>query len=183
VPLILRDPAIFPKAYRIRGFVQHPDLLPTILRTLNIDAEEFHFDGTSLLPLIENDVPGIRPFVYSEESYVQKKRAIRTERYKYICATDGVGYCSYCHRIHGGPEELYDLKDDPFERVNVVQQTPSICKDLKKKLDDFVSHLTKKRQSEEKQGDLVGFDKETATYGAEEEEEIKRRLKSLGYVD
>jgi arylsulfatase A-like enzyme len=183
VPLILRYPAICPKAHRRKGFVQHTDLLPTILGSLNIDAEEFHFDGTSLIPLIENNVPGIRPFAYSEESYVQKKRAIRTERYKYICATDGVGYCSYCHRIHGGPEELYDLKDDPFERVNIVEQNPSIRKDLKQKLDDFVSHLTMRRQREEKQGDLVGFDKETATYGAQEEEEIKRRLQSLGYVD
>jgi hypothetical protein len=54
---------------------------------------------------------------------------------------------------------------------------------LKKKLDEFVSHLTMKKQGEEKQGDPVEFDKETITYGAEEEEEIKRRLKSLGYVD
>jgi len=183
VPLILRYPGIPQKAQSTKGLVQHTDLVPTVLDILNIDARKFHFDGTSMIPLIENDVLGIRPFVYSEESYVQKKRAIRTERYKYICATDGAGYCSYCHRIHGGPEELYDLKHDSFERVNIVEQNPSIRKDLKQKLNNFVFQLRMKRQSEEKQGDLVGFSKETTTYGTEEEEEVKRRLQSFGYVD
>lgn len=183
VPLILRYPRISGKAQRIKGFVQHTDLLPTILEALNIDAEKFHLDGTSLTPLIEHSVSGIRPFIYCEESYVQKKRAIRTERYKYICATDGIGYCSYCHKIHGGAEELYDLKHDPFEKVNIVEGAPGIRKDLKGKLDDFVTYLRLKRESEIKQKDLVRFDEDPHTYRAGNDEEIKRRLKSLGYID
>ncbi len=183
VPLILRYPGISGKAQRIKGFVQHTDLLPTILEALNIDAEKFHLDGTSLTPLIENSVGEIRPFVYCEESYVQKKRAIRTKRYKYIYATDGVGYCSYCHKIHGAVEELYDLRDDPFEQVNIAKGNPNIRKDLKKRLDDFVTYLTLNRQSEKRQKDLVRFDEEPHTYSMDNEEEIKRKLQSLGYID
>lgn len=183
VPLILRYPGISGKAQRIKGFVQHTDLLPTILEALNIDAEKFHLDGTSLTPLIENSVGEIRPFVYCEESYVQKKRAIRTKRYKYIYATDGVGYCSYCHKIHGAVEELYDLRNDPFEQVNIAKGNPNIRKDLKKRLDDFVTYLTLNRQSEKRQKDLVRFDEEPHTYSMDNEEEIKRKLQSLGYID
>ena len=181
VPLILRYPGISAKAQRVKGFVQHTDLLPTILETLNIDVAEFRPDGTSLVPLIRNSVSEIRPFVYCEESYVQKKRAIRTERYKYICATDGVGYCSYCHKIHSAAEELYDLKDDPFERANILEQNPDIHRDLKEKLDDFISHLLLKRESQEKQTDPSQLGEGAYAYGAEEEEDIKRRLQSLGY--
>jgi arylsulfatase A-like enzyme len=183
VPLILRYPGISAKAQRVKGFVQHTDLLPTILETLNIDAQEFRPDGTSLVPLIRNSFSEIRPFVYCEESYVQKKRAIRTGRYKYICATDGVGYCSYCHKIHSAAEELYDLEDDPFERANILERNPDIHRDLKEKLDDFISHLLLKRESQEKQTDPSQLGEGAYAYGAEEEEDIKRRLQSLGYID
>ncbi len=183
VPLILRYPRIVPRAERIKGFVQHTDLVPTILGILEINAEKLYLDGTSLVPLIQKNVSEIRPFVYCEESYVQKKRALRTRRYKYICAVDGVGYCSYSHRIHGGPEELYDLKDDPLEQVNIVERNPSIRRELRRKLDEFIDHLTLKRQKEIKQQDLLQFDEETYAYSPEEEEEIERRLRSFGYVD
>jgi len=183
VPLILRYPGISQRARRVKGFVQHIDLVPTILAILGIDAKKLNLDGTSLIPLIQNEVSEIRPFIYCEESYVQKKRVLRTREYKYICAVDGVGYCSYCHRVHGGPEELYDLERDHLEQVNVVEQNPNIRTDLKKRLEDFISDLTFRRDRQITEEDQAQSGDDTYTYSPEEEKEIERRLRSFGYID
>ncbi len=183
VPLIFRCPGMFQRPGRIKGLVQHVDLIPTLLGILEIDTEKSNLDGTNLIPLIQNKVTEIRPFVYCEESYVQKKRVLRTRRYKYVCAVDGIGYCSYCRKIHGGTEELYDLEEDPFEHVNIVEQNPRIRRDLSKRLEDFISYLTLKRQDEIKERDLTQPDGMTYEYSPEEQKQIERRLRSFGYID
>jgi arylsulfatase A-like enzyme len=183
VPLILRYPKISQGPKRIKGLVQHVDLMPTLLAILGMDTEKGSFDGANLLPLIENKVKEIRPFVYCEESYAQKKRALRTRRHKYICATDGIGYCSYCHKIHGGSEELYDLEKDPSEQINIVEQNPRIRRDLRKRLEDFVRRLALKRQGEIRERGLRQPDERIYDYSPEEQKEIEKKLRSFGYIE
>jgi len=183
VPLILRHPSVFSKPKRVSGLVQHTDLVPTILDILGIDDGDLGFDGRSLIPLIRGDVAEIRPFTYSEESYVQKKRAIRTTTHKYIQAVDGVGFCSYCQKIHSGREELYDLARDPSEEVNLIDEEPAVCQVLKKELDGFVEQLTLRKQKRIKERETRQGESETWTYSAEEQKEIEKRLRSFGYMD
>ncbi|MFQ5867802.1 MAG: sulfatase [bacterium] len=187
VPLILHYPEFFPQAKRVKGFVQHIDLLPTILEILEIDDKGLNFDGTSLIPLIENRVSEIRSFVYNEESYVQKKRAIRTKRYKYITALNGdSGLCRYCHKIHAGSEELYDLEKDPNENINIVNKNISIAEDMKKRLKETINDLINRREKEindrwSKQ-DIINSNNQDI-YSEKERREVRRKLKSLGYID
>ncbi len=183
VPLMVWYPKVFKKPKRVKGFIQHIDLLPTILDIAKIDREKLSFDGQNLMPLIENEVAEIRPFIYSEESYVQKKRALRTKQYKYISATDGRGYCSYCHKIHGGTEELYDVGIDPREEVNIIRDKPQVHKELKGKLDEFVNQLIKKRQSIIEQHHSEYPRESRSEDDKQEEEKIKRRLQGLGYIE
>jgi arylsulfatase len=183
VPLIVCYPGYFHESKRISGFVQHTDLLPTVLDILNIRHEKYHFDGCSLIPLINNNASNIHPFIYTEESYVQKKRALRTGQYKYICATDGKGYCSYCHKIHSAREELYDLGADPFEEKNIIKEKPQVHKELEAKLKDLVQHLIRKRQEEIKNNNLRQPEKSDSSDNNQEEEMVRRRLRALGYMD
>lgn len=178
VPLIIRHPGIFNKPQRIKGFVQHTELVPTILGILNINTDGYNFDGKNLSASIENNMLKIRPYVYAEESYVQKKRCIRTDKYKYIYAPDGVGYCRYCHKVHKGLEELYDLERDPGETINIAEEKPSIKNELRLKIDYLIKEIHDKRQKI-----MENNNSESVDSYEQDRRKIHKKLKSLGYMD
>lgn len=133
VPLVIRYPKL-PAGKRIKGFVQHFDIVPTILEMLEIKMN-VNFDGKSLIPLIDDRLRQLHSEVYFEEAYLQRKRGIRTENYKYIYALSRKGaVCRECRCIHGGFEELYDLKKDPEENQNIITQRPEIAFELRNTL-------------------------------------------------
>jgi arylsulfatase A-like enzyme len=145
VPLIFNNLPVEEK--RIKDFVQHVDIVPTLLDILNIPFEESKFDGVSLVPLIRGKVNTIRSFIVAEESYTEKKIAIRTNKWKYIYSpSKEAATCSYCGVIHGGIEELYHLESDPKEMRNIVEEKPEIAKMLRKNLFSWLSNLKSKEE-------------------------------------
>ncbi len=178
VPLIVRYPGLLPRGRRVRGFVQHVDLVPTIMELVGQEWAGDAVDGVSLLPLIAGSESSVRPHVYCEESYVQRKRALRDGRYKYIRAVDGEGYCRYCHKVHGGVEELYDLRQDPGEGRNLAEMRPEVAARMREQLEETVRLLTAEREREG-QGPRDGTDR--APLSEEEQRELHGRFRSLGY--
>ena len=145
VPLIFRYPKELPQNKRISAFVQHVDLAPTILDLLGIGVDN-GFDGRSIIPLISNKVEQLRTAIYVEEAHTQRKRAIRTKDYKYICSLSRKdAICRYCGYTHGGVEELYDLNEDPTEILNIAEKRPKVLNELKKQLSDWVEYLEYKK--------------------------------------
>jgi arylsulfatase A-like enzyme len=141
VPLIISGKG-FPKNKRIKEFIQHEDIVPTLLDYLEIDYDINSFDGKSLLPLISGKEKKIRDYIFSEEGDKVKKRAIRTNNYKYIEANSKEdAFCTYCNRIHNGLFELYDLKKDPDEKKNIFDQKKDILILMKKLLDHEVNNM------------------------------------------
>lgn len=80
--------------------------------------------------------------------------ALRDSRWKFIQTENSV--------------ELYDLNQDPLERVDISSDLPEITKSLRKKLD---KHLEGVPRSEIETGETV-----------EDDDSIKDRLESLGYI-
>ena len=145
VPLIFNNLPVEGK--RIKGFVQHVDIVPTLLDILNIPFEESKFDGITLVPLIRGEVSSLRSFIVAEESYTENKIAIRTNKWKYIYSpSKDAATCTYCGVIHGGIEELYHLESDPKEMRNIVEEKPEITKMLRKKLFSWLSNLKSKEE-------------------------------------
>ena len=180
VPLILHYPARWKAARRLSSFVQHVDILPTICEIAGIGAPPAG-DGASLVPLIEGDAHQIRDAVFMEESYVQRKAALRTDRYKYILALDGTGWCRYCEKVHIGLEELYDLHDDPGETKDLSGSHRAVAEEMKARLNSMIAQLDMKL--EQSKGSRRAPDPEAGpTLEAREEQMIKKRLKSLGYL-
>jgi len=178
VPLIIHYPDLFNKDKKINGFVQHIDLIPTLYEILEKDYTQKNLDGKSLFPLI-NKNKKIRDHVFMEESYVQKKAAIRTEEYKYIKALDNRGWCNYCQKVHVGVEELYDLEKDPQELQDLTARKKSLAKKMKSRLDDIIEDLNEKRK------DTLSDNKNNGTsddFNADEEKSVRKRLKGLGYI-
>lgn len=146
VPLILRGPRL-PKNKVIKGLVQHIDLVPTILDMLGAGMEDLDFDGKSLVPLVFNRIRQLHPAVYAGEVRYEHKRCIRTGRYKYIEAlSKNDAVCKECGVIHGGVEELYDLKNDPQELESIVEKKPEMAKELKTQLSEWVEGLEQKKR-------------------------------------
>ena len=132
VPLILRYGHL-PKNRRVHSMVQHVDILPTVIEL--IESEPIPCDGKSMIPLVENDEQVLHSAVFCEEARFQRKRAIRTDKYKFIRSLSKEGaLCSYCGQIHGGVEELYDLERDPEENHNILELRKEKADELKNRL-------------------------------------------------
>jgi arylsulfatase A-like enzyme len=174
VPLILAGPKL-PEGRRIKGLIQHVDLAPTILEILDLPVQnEKAFDGNSLTPLINGDKKELHPAVFAEEAYYERKRAVRTKRYKYIKAlSKEEGLCRCCHLIHGALEELYDLSLDPQEVQNIVEKEPKVRNELRNRLSKWVESF--------EENEANGRKEEKTMPQYEKEVEVMERLRKLGY--
>lgn len=142
VPIIMRWPNKLPAGRRVSGFVQHADLLPTVLEAARtaapsgIDPERLAtpdgVDGRSLWPAIRGEAEGAHEAIYLSECAWQAARGIRTERYKYIRTYDAGPF-------ERPPCELYDLTEDPGETSNVADERPDIVRGLQEQLDRWVA--------------------------------------------
>lgn len=177
VPIIFRYPDRFPRNTRMGNLVQHVDVVPTLLDVVGVDRS-LYTDNKSAFHLIQSKSHKSREVVFIEEADAERKRAIRTDRYKYIRALskeDAV--CKECDVIHGGTEELYDLKRDPEEKDNIVEEHTDIAKKLTEKLFEWVSFV-----NSEKGKKTLPKTKKTQTCDSEEDEKlIAERLRELGY--
>ncbi|MBD3229219.1 MAG: sulfatase-like hydrolase/transferase, partial [Candidatus Lokiarchaeota archaeon] len=119
---------------RLSGFIQHTDLMPTILDFIGVESK-IEFDGQNILPLILSKMDSSSEIIITEEAYTQRKRSVRDKKYKYIKSfSKESSVCRYCGVIHGGLEELYDLENDPDEILNLINERPEIAKEMKEKL-------------------------------------------------
>jgi len=109
VPLIMRYPKKLPRGVRVRGFCQHIDLLPTILDLIGAPMDVLQIDGRSMMPLLKGKQ--IRNSIFMEQTWGQ--RAIRTSEWKLIAD-------EWVRRAHREPE-LYNIKEDPMETINLAK--------------------------------------------------------------
>jgi len=149
VPLILRYPGRLAAGKRIQGYLQHQDLVPTILEFLGLhDAlYETKLDGKSALPLISGERPTNYTEFYITECTWMRKRGWRTPQWKLIEALEPDFH-------HKPPLELYNLIDDPGENVNRADQEPELVKTLLKRMHDWVQ---KRVQETGKPDPILGY--------------------------
>jgi len=117
IPLLVRYPRLVKSGTTIDRFAQSIDLAPTVLELAGAKAEH-KMDGRSLVPLLAGKNPDDWKDSLLIEYYTDTVfprvlnmgyKAVRTGRYKYIHYTDLEGM-----------DELYDLKNDPYEMKNLV---------------------------------------------------------------
>lgn len=132
IPLIIKDPRVSKKGFDDRA-IQNIDFLPTLLDLLRIPEEKPYLSGKSFasefypvaLPMQEN-----RYLYFMNSKYT--KFAITDGQYKYIYSLPEA--CLF----KGQVEELYDVKIDPKENMNLVAKNPEIAAKLKQKLDIYL---------------------------------------------
>ncbi|OHB79418.1 MAG: hypothetical protein A2Z25_21375 [Planctomycetes bacterium RBG_16_55_9] len=134
VPLIVFDPRASRKFRRrtLGQTVLNVDIAPTILEMAGVGVPE-QMQGRSLVPLLEvlGKTPGWRTEFFYEHPFEHKTIArtvgLRTERYKYA------RYVDYDY------EELYDLKNNPEETINLAkdEKYQDTLAALKKRCDEL----------------------------------------------
>ena len=139
VPMAIRYPDVIPAGQVCDKLVSNIDLAPTILDAAGTSFNEA-IDGQSLLPLCRQQDLEWREDLMCETHghYINHLgRLVVTDRYKYVWND-------------GDMDELYDLKEDPFELKNLISSTEyaNVLKDMK-------TRLAKWRQ---KTGDIVTKD-------------------------
>ncbi len=139
VPLIIYDPG--EKKHReVSDMVLNIDIASTILDIAGINAPD-EYQGISLIPYLHNKKPEkIRDTVLFEHLWELKEipssEGIRTERWKY-----------FRYRFIDAPEELYDLKNDPLESINLAAdpQYKSILRRLRDECDRQILQFSVRR--------------------------------------
>ena len=122
VPLIVRAPALAPQ--RVAGVVRLVDVMPTVLELLGVSSVP-EIDGVSLLPLLHGERMELE--AYAESLYPLRSgqppvRSLRSGRYKLIAS---------------GEQELYDLREDPYERRNLRDERRVLLQAMTRRLATF----------------------------------------------
>ena len=167
IPLIFRMPGIVPAGKVVPNQVESIDITPTILQLMKLPLRE-EFEGQSALPLIFGATNGSWRPAFAERAGAIF--SIRTPEWKYIYNPDD--YHTYCSRSDDDTgdgylidaQELYDVRTDPGETRNVVDEHPDVALELRAQILEWLN--TNRRVHKEHK----------LTKEAEE------RLRALGYI-
>ena len=138
VALIVRGPHGFDDGKVVDGMVSQIDIYPTLCELLDVEPPAW-LEGRSVVPLAAGAADEINEEIFGEVSYhagYEPKRAVRTQRWKYIRRFDQWPTTTLPN-IDDGPskeyllgnglaqrtvhqEALYDLIYDPNEACNLV---------------------------------------------------------------
>jgi len=157
VPLIFVYPAVIPAGRVIEEQARLVDVMPTILDLLKLKKNK-EIQGISLAAVILGKQKAINLPAYSQALYGQihynwsPLKSWREGDWKYINSAE---------------PELFNLKDDPHELKNLAQTESRRIQEMEKKMEDFL----KKTSSAKEKSAKIQLDEET-----------KRKLESLGYV-
>lgn len=119
IPLLIRLPGASCKNKRISSLVATHDIPVSILEFLGMNVETECMDGHSIWPLIEGKEEKIRDYIVSG-FYKSYHRVVRNEEWSYI------------RRPQGFKDELYNLREDPKEKNNLIDKYPEVAERMKK---------------------------------------------------
>jgi len=144
IPFILRHPEGIGRGKRIKAFIETCDVMPTILDFLNIPSPK-GIHGESVLPLLTGEKKKIRDYAYS--GYYAKSWSIRNDEWKLILWLPEEILMLHGKRAKIGflktrrKPELYNLKQDPQEQENLIDEYPDVANTLELELRRFVDNL------------------------------------------
>ncbi|MCX7591924.1 MAG: sulfatase-like hydrolase/transferase [Kiritimatiellae bacterium] len=135
IPLVFVFPGKVPSGKRINRYVHMKDIMPTILELLGIRTR-IRFDGRSLVPWLHGGRRREEREFYITECTWMRKHGWRTPEWKLIHALEP--------DFHFKPEvELYNLKDDPQELVNLAEKEPRVVEKLEARMQQHIARREK----------------------------------------
>jgi len=127
IPLIIRHPEGIGAGKRFDAIIETTEIFPTILDFLNVH-QPARIHGRSLIPLMSGEVDSIRDYAYM--GYFKQSWRINDREWSFML-----------NFKKDGQRELYNLKEDPGETRNLIDENPQRAIELELALRRFVSNL------------------------------------------
>jgi arylsulfatase A-like enzyme len=167
VPLVLRLPG-GAGAREIAGLTQTIDLLPTVFDLFEVPYPRDGIQGTSLLSLMAGTEDKVHDYVIVRSDGRPPSYLVRGEEWALILWGNGQW------------RALYDLRRDPGQRSNVIEDHPEVAEEM---LAEFGSFAMDQRRPPLEFLDPEAEPVPVPAEGALElSPEDRRRLRALGYV-
>lgn len=158
-PLFMKLPGASDNG-RFDAVVSTMSVTPTILESFGVSTEDEGFHAPSLFPLTGSEEIAQRPLVLSGALYYEKQDAVLDGALKYI--------------LYRGSNraELFDLRNDPRERHNIIDEHPG-------ELEELRAELARARGEARHYRDARGISHETQQ---EMDAATVELLESVGYI-
>lgn len=173
VPLVIKFPESLYRGQRVSSIVSLVDVFPTILQEMGVDASSLDIDGRSLFPLIKRKEKGDREFLADIasnvlDSHIPQRIAVNRGKEKLILnkkftQEDLDFFLAPPPSLD--PVEMYDLSQDPQERLNVANRRPELASRIIAKINQVYQEAKKRK-----------------TKKLEIDEELRKQLRALGYI-
>ena len=135
VPLFIKWPTRIPEGTVVEELTAHIDFLPSLADLAGIEFEEANpIDGRSFAPLIFEDTPVWEdPYLFTHQSRWDSLEmypaSVRNNRFRAV--------------RYGDSWELYDMQDDPGQRMNIADLEPDITNLLANSYENWFDEVTK----------------------------------------
>jgi arylsulfatase A-like enzyme len=129
IPLLVRVPGNQGPGKRVSGFVQLPDIVPTILGRLNLKSPS-RVTGEDLCPYVTGTRTNKREYAVQSYGWIG---AVRTPEWNYSAVWNREQY------VGEYKPQLYNRRKDPDELHTVAEQNPAVVKELHKKLEEYIA--------------------------------------------
>jgi arylsulfatase A-like enzyme len=139
IPLLIRAPGSA-AAKKVDGFVQFPDVMPTVLHSLGLKPPS-RVTGANLWPLVNGDTRAIRDDVVQSYGWVG---AVRTKEWSYSEIWKPEAHQDQYHVLPGEPlsiykPQLYNLEKDPGELTDVADRYPDVARQMSSRMKDYIA--------------------------------------------
>jgi arylsulfatase A-like enzyme len=138
--LLVRAPGDKYAGKNVEGFVQIPDVMPTMLHLLGLKPPS-RVTGTNLWPLVTGEKRTIREDTVQTYGWVG---AVRTKEWSYSEIWKPEAHQERFHVSPGAPPsiyrpQLYNLERDPNELTDVADRYPDIARQMSARMKDYIA--------------------------------------------
>jgi arylsulfatase A-like enzyme len=127
IPLIIRHPQGVGAGKRFEALVETPEIFATVVDFLKVNKPP-RIHGESLLPMMAGQATKIRDYAYM--GYFKRTWRVSDKHWSFVLSLE-----------KGRPNELYNLKEDPEEKKNLVEKEKQKAMELELELRRFVANL------------------------------------------
>jgi arylsulfatase A-like enzyme len=159
VPLIISGPGVEAVGRRVDTQVRMLDMMPTVCELAGVPIPE-EAQGRSLVPFLQGqDMEELPAFSEALLRTIYERKSIRYNGYKLI------------HDVERGDVELYDLRADPLEKVNLAEEEPELVETMLAELNNWMVRSAR----------LATEMPRLRSLREAVDEEMERRLQEAGY--
>ena len=127
IPLIIRHPEGLGAGKRFKAMVETTEMLPTVMDFFGLKPPA-RIHGRSLLPMLRGEEEKIRDYAYM--GYFKQSWRVSDQEWAFML-----------NFLQGKGPELYNLKEDPGEKQNLVEKEKTKAQELELELRRFVADL------------------------------------------